>query len=97
MRILIIGGTRFIGPHVVQRLLVTGHEIAIFHRGQTQNNLPEDVQHILGDRRQLSQYREMLRHFAPEVVLDMMAMIEEDALGVMDVLAGIARSRIEQV
>jgi len=28
---------------------------------------------------------------APEVVLDIMAMIEEDALGVMDVLAGIAR------
>ncbi len=33
MRILILGGTKFVGPHVVQYLVDLGHEVAIFHRG----------------------------------------------------------------
>jgi nucleoside-diphosphate-sugar epimerase len=36
MRILIIGGTRFSGPHVVRRLIDMGHQIALFHRGKTE-------------------------------------------------------------
>ena len=35
MRILVIGGTGFIGPAVVARLNSLGHEVALFHRGQT--------------------------------------------------------------
>jgi len=35
MRILVIGGTRFMGPYVVQELHDAGHEIAVFHREQT--------------------------------------------------------------
>lgn len=36
MRVLLIGGTRFIGPFVVGRLVDLGHEVTIFHRGQTE-------------------------------------------------------------
>jgi len=35
MRILMIGGTRFVGRHVVEQALACGHEVTIFHRGQT--------------------------------------------------------------
>ncbi|MGE5577994.1 MAG: NAD-binding protein [Syntrophothermus sp.] len=34
MRILVIGGTLFVGPNVVTRLNKMGHEVTLFHRGK---------------------------------------------------------------
>jgi nucleoside-diphosphate-sugar epimerase len=49
MRILVLGGTRFVGRHIVEAALVAGHEVTVFSRGQTR--LPwEAVEHLLGDR-----------------------------------------------
>lgn len=90
MRILVIGGTRFIGPPVVKRLVDAGHDVTVFHRGQTEADLPEEVQHLRGDRRRLQEYADELRNLAPEVVLDMVPMNEKDACGVMDVFRGVA-------
>jgi 2'-hydroxyisoflavone reductase len=50
MRILMIGGTRFIGRHVVQQALDAGHDVTLFHRGRTGADLFPDVEHRLGDR-----------------------------------------------
>ncbi|MGZ4609292.1 MAG: SDR family oxidoreductase [Actinomycetes bacterium] len=50
MRILLIGGTRFIGRHVVEAALRAGHEVTVFHRGQTGPELFPGVEHLLGDR-----------------------------------------------
>jgi nucleoside-diphosphate-sugar epimerase len=46
MRFLIIGGTRFIGPHLVRQLMEQGHEVVVYHRGQTEADLPGGVRHI---------------------------------------------------
>lgn len=50
MRILMIGGTRFVGRYVVEAALARGHEVTIFHRGRTGTDLFEGVEHRLGDR-----------------------------------------------
>jgi len=50
MRILMIGGTRFVGKHVVEQALARGHDLTIFHRGQTGGELFPDVEHRTGDR-----------------------------------------------
>ena len=50
MRILMIGGTRFIGRHVVSAALDRGHQVTIFHRGRTGADLFPDVEHRIGDR-----------------------------------------------
>ncbi len=50
MRILMIGGTRFIGRHVVEQALARGHEVTLFHRGRTGADLFPDVEHRTGDR-----------------------------------------------
>jgi 2'-hydroxyisoflavone reductase len=50
MRILIVGGTRFVGRHVVQSALDAGHDVTIFHRGRTGPELFPDVAHLIGDR-----------------------------------------------
>ena len=33
--VLVVGGTNSIGPHVVRRLALAGHEVVVFHRGLT--------------------------------------------------------------
>jgi 2'-hydroxyisoflavone reductase len=35
MRILIVGGTRFVGRHITEAALAAGHEVAVLHRGQS--------------------------------------------------------------
>jgi 2'-hydroxyisoflavone reductase len=50
MRILMIGGTRFVGRHVVDAALAAGHDVTLFHRGRTGAELFPEVDHRLGDR-----------------------------------------------
>jgi 2'-hydroxyisoflavone reductase len=50
MKILIIGGTRFLGRHIVNSARARGHEVTLFNRGQTNANLFSQVEKIRGDR-----------------------------------------------
>jgi nucleoside-diphosphate-sugar epimerase len=90
MKILVLGGTKFIGPCLVEQLVAWGHEVAVFHRGQTQGNLPAGVSHLLGDRRRLAEHAAELRRFAPDVVVDMIALTEEDARSLLSTFRGLA-------
>lgn len=49
-RILIFGGTGFIGPHTVRYAVERGHEVTIFTRGRSEADLPEQVERLVGDR-----------------------------------------------
>jgi nucleoside-diphosphate-sugar epimerase len=48
MRILVMGGTRFVGRPVVAHLVAVGHEVTVFTRGR--QPVPANVRHIKGDR-----------------------------------------------
>ncbi|HQL24310.1 MAG TPA: NAD-dependent epimerase/dehydratase family protein, partial [candidate division Zixibacteria bacterium] len=72
MNILIIGGTRFMGPVVAAQLLADGHRVTVFHRGETEQDVPAGVHHIHGDRGRLADYRRQWERLRPDVVLDMM-------------------------
>lgn len=50
MRILIIGGTRFLGRHLVEAALDHRHEVTLFNRGKTNPDIFPDVETIIGDR-----------------------------------------------
>ena len=50
MNILIIGGTKFLGRHLVDAALARGHTVTLFNRGKTNPNLFPQVETILGDR-----------------------------------------------
>ncbi|CAH1216404.1 hypothetical protein PAECIP111893_04115 [Paenibacillus plantiphilus] len=92
MRILIIGGTSFIGPHVVKLLVERGHQVTVFHRGgQEAVELPSAVAHLYGDRTRMLERREEFRRLAPEVVLDMIPSTQEDADMLVRTFAGIAQ------
>ncbi len=68
MGVLVIGGTGYIGTHVVKRLLGAGHDTAILHLGKTNAEWPPDVCHILRNRQRLFDFRNEFRRFAPQVV-----------------------------
>lgn len=50
MRVLLLGGTVFLGRHLVDAALARGHEVTIFHRGRQSAHRPSDVEEVLGDR-----------------------------------------------
>lgn len=50
MRVLVVGGTRFIGRATVSELLGRGHDITILHRGRTPSPFGDRVTELLGDR-----------------------------------------------
>lgn len=71
LRILILGGTSFIGPHQVRYALERGHSVSIFTRGTTQPALFSEafdrVEHLVGDR---SDNLDALRGRTWDVVID---------------------------
>lgn len=50
MRILVLGGTGFIGPYVVRHALYRGHTVSIFTRGRSNPHLFPEVEKLVGDR-----------------------------------------------
>jgi 2'-hydroxyisoflavone reductase len=50
LRILILGGTGFIGPYQVRYAIERGHQVTVFNRGRRQTGLPDAVEHLQGDR-----------------------------------------------
>lgn len=50
MRVLILGGTIFLGRHLVDAALDGGHDVTLFHRGQHPSHRQADVEELLGDR-----------------------------------------------
>ena len=50
MNILVLGGTQFVGRHIVLAALERGHHVTTFTRGQTPDGLPEAVTRLHGDR-----------------------------------------------
>jgi nucleoside-diphosphate-sugar epimerase len=90
MRILVIGGTAFTGPHVVRRLHELGHELLLYHRGQTEAGLPPAVRHVYGDRQQWDDFAGELRRFSPQLVLDSIPFRAQHAWDVVCAFRGIA-------
>ncbi|HEU0335995.1 MAG TPA: NAD-dependent epimerase/dehydratase family protein [Gaiellaceae bacterium] len=50
MKLLVLGGTQFVGRACVEAALVAGHDVTLFHRGRTNPDLFPEVEHVLGDR-----------------------------------------------
>jgi 2'-hydroxyisoflavone reductase len=50
MRILVLGGTQFLGRHVVEHARANGHDVTLFNRGRTRPELFPDVERLTGDR-----------------------------------------------
>ena len=50
MKLLVLGGTQFVGRRIVEAALERGHAVTLFHRGTTNPGLFPESEEILGDR-----------------------------------------------
>jgi nucleoside-diphosphate-sugar epimerase len=93
MRVLVIGGTNFIGPHIVTALHRQGHEVTVYHRGLHEPDLPTAVRHIHSPRASIPvlHFPSSLSNPAPDVVLHMFLVGEDDAHAAIARFVGVAR------
>jgi 2'-hydroxyisoflavone reductase len=50
VKILVLGGTRFMGRHFVETAVARGHEVTLFNRGKTNPDLFQGIERLVGDR-----------------------------------------------
>src|SRR5437870_4665646 len=91
MRILVIGGNGFIGSPLVRELRDSGHEVTVFHRRSDAGLVCSGVEQIQGDRNRLPDYRNQLRRFAPELIVDLILSSGEQARELVRTLDDVAR------
>ena len=86
MRVLVIGGTVFIGRALVNELISAGHEVCVLHRG---NHEPSDLPttpHIHVDRAEIASVAADIDAFAPDVVCDNISLFASHARAVVEAL-----------
>lgn len=71
MKLLVVGGTRFVGRHAVEAALAASHDVTLLHRGRTGPGLFPEAEHVLGDRH--AGGLDALRGRAFDAVLDVTA------------------------
>ena len=79
MNVFLIGGTGFTGPPLIRQLLEHGHDVTFLHRGQTHDKRTAGAREIIADRKNLSQLSHAIAHASPDVVVDMIPFIADDA------------------
>jgi nucleoside-diphosphate-sugar epimerase len=88
VRILVIGGSGFIGPHLVAALQRDNHDVAVFHRHA---NAALDATELLGDRRRPADYALQFRALKPDIVIDPVLSSGRQARELVDVFRGVCR------
>jgi nucleoside-diphosphate-sugar epimerase len=87
MHVLVIGGTRFVGPLLVHRLLAAGHQVTLFNRGTMPDPFGARIERLQGDRTTADLPRLMQnRHF--DAAVDFAAYRWEDTRGAVEALGG---------
>jgi 2'-hydroxyisoflavone reductase len=88
VRLLVIGGTSFVGRHLVEQAVARGHEVAVFHRGRTNPDLLEGrIEHRLGNR-DTGDYSSLAGADAWDAVVDVTAYVPRHVHQLADALDG---------
>jgi nucleoside-diphosphate-sugar epimerase len=85
MRLLVLGGTRFVGRAIVDDALSRGWEVDALSRGQT-GSLPDGARHLVGDREDADDLRRALGNGSWDLVVDTWAMAPKVVATAVDAL-----------
>ncbi|WP_410765307.1 NAD-dependent epimerase/dehydratase family protein [Haloferax sp. DFSO60] len=88
---LVIGGTRFIGRHLVEDLLDHDYDVTIFNRGNHDNPFSDNprVQHVQGDRKDDEALRTAKLTVEPDAVFDCVAYHPGDVVSAVDIFTDV--------
>jgi nucleoside-diphosphate-sugar epimerase len=86
VKIVVVGGTRFIGRAIVEELAGAGHELLIVHRGNLEPDGMPPVPHLHAERSELAAHRPELAAFNPDAAVDCRALTRADAQTVLEAL-----------
>lgn len=86
MRIIALGGTRFIGRAIVEELAASGHAVLVVHRGNLEPDDMPPLPHLHCDRSELAAHRGELAEFQPDGAIDCRALTRGDARAALDAL-----------
>ncbi|TMC79769.1 MAG: NAD-dependent epimerase/dehydratase family protein [Chloroflexi bacterium] len=79
LKVIVLGGTRFIGRATVEELAAAGDELMVVHRGELEPDDLPDVQHVHCDRSELAAHCDELAKFGPDALVDCRALSRADA------------------
>lgn len=88
MRVLVLGGTRFIGRAVVEHLLREGHEVTLLNRGLSPDPFATRVRRVVGDRRKEETIRRAAAKMDYDAVVDITAYHESESNALVAAFAG---------
>ncbi len=71
MKVLVLGGTRFVGLRLLRQLVQGKHDITILNRGRTKAELPASIKRLYADRRNPYEVRRLLKGLNFDVIYDM--------------------------
>ena len=91
MRVVVLGGTRFIGRAIVEGLHASGHDVLVVHRGHLEPDDLPPVLHLHCERADLEQHRRQLDEFESEAAIDCRALTRGDAEIALRALPDVAR------
>jgi nucleoside-diphosphate-sugar epimerase len=79
MRVVVLGGTRFIGRAIVEDLAAAGHELLLVHRGVLEPEGMPEASHLHTERADLFSHHGELAEFRPDAAIDCRALTRSDA------------------
>jgi nucleoside-diphosphate-sugar epimerase len=86
VRVIVFGGTRFIGRAIVEELAGAGHEVMVVHRGKLEPADMPVVEHLHVERTDLVAHRQELAAFGPDAAIDCRALTRADAETALEAL-----------
>lgn len=87
MDILIFGGTRYMGKHLVRALLANGHNVSIATRGIAADDFSDAVTRITADRADYSSFKHIFENKFYDVVYDSLAYCSNDVYALLDAVS----------
>jgi len=85
MKILVMGGSRFNGYHLVRELVNGGHDVAVLNRGVTPVVFPKQVRRFYADRKDHARLKEVVGAEDFDCIQDMSAYTLDDVQSVVDI------------
>jgi nucleoside-diphosphate-sugar epimerase len=86
MRVVLLGGTRFVGRAILAELAAAGHEVLVVHRGEHEPEGLAPARHLHASRKDLPRRAAEIASFRPDAAIDACAMTMADAHAALEAL-----------